>query len=174
MAFRGKVVHRTIRSAKRATDWIQSSVETAVSSIAAATAILDQSFNISEPSTVVRTRGSLWIQSDQIAASEQPFGALGMAVVTDQASAIGISAIPSPYTNAGSDSFFVHLPFAVATRFGDATGFSAQSFTEFKFDSKAMRKVADSDSIVVVLENGSAAHGLNFLISFRMLIKLHG
>ncbi len=76
--------------------------------LAAASVSLVSSLNAAalalRPFTIVRTRGLLIVQSDQVAATEQPFGALGLSVVTDQASAIGISAVPTPITDAGSRS----------------------------------------------------------------------
>ncbi len=99
MARRTRQSFRRSGAPRRSTEWIASAVITGSSSLAAATAVLDQSINIAEQSTIVRTRGSLFVKSDQVAANEQPFGALGMAVVTDQANAIGITAMPTPTTD---------------------------------------------------------------------------
>jgi len=121
----------------------------------------------------VRTRGSLWVASDQFATAEQPFGALGFSVVTDQALAIGVTAVPTPITDEGDDSFFLWAPFFADVRVGAATDTQWQTFTRLDFDSKAMRKVNDGRSVIVTLENASAADGLLFVIKFRMLVKLH-
>ncbi len=48
------------------------------------------------PWTVVRVRGVMHLMSDQEAASEQQALAYGVCVVSDQAAAIGITAIPTP------------------------------------------------------------------------------
>jgi len=140
--------------------------------LAASAVTLDQSFvSISgEPFTIMRTRGILTIESDQFAATENPFGAMGMAVVSEEALAAGVTAVPQPYSNSESDLFFVHQFFWSQFVFGDATGFSTDAHS-FEFDSKAMRKVQPEERIVVVLENGSNAFGLNFLLNFRMLMK---
>ncbi len=55
-----------------------------------------------------------------------------------------------------------------------AVGFQNIAFARFDFDSKAMRKVSESDSIVVTLENANSAHAVDFILQFRMLVKLHG
>ena len=78
---------------RRKTRWASDDIPTGLTTLAAATAVLDQSISIgtafgSDPVTIVRTRGNLWVQSDQTANSETPFGALGMIIVSDQAAAI--------------------------------------------------------------------------------------
>ena len=159
---------------RRSTQWIASTAETAVSTLAAASVVLDQSFAFAEPATVIRIRGQLWIRSDTLSASEEPFGAIGMAVVTDQALAIGVTAVPTPITDQSSDNWFLWQPFAQSIAFLDATGMNFNRFAQFELESKAMRKVDDGKAVVVVLENASAAHGMVYLMEFRMLVKLHG
>jgi hypothetical protein len=48
------------------------------------------------------------ISSDQFAQSESQIGAIGLAVVTDQAVGIGVTAVPTPITDLSSDSWFLH------------------------------------------------------------------
>ena len=60
------------------------------------------------PFTIVRTHLYWAFGSDQISANESQVVALGMAIVSEQAAAIGITAIPIPVTDLGSDLFFVH------------------------------------------------------------------
>ena len=163
--FRGRVGPR------RATQWIASTAETAVSSLAGSSVVLDQSFGFGEPATIVRVRGSLWVASDQVAATERPFGAIGFATVTDQALAIGVTAVPSPITDQSSEEWLLWQPFFVDYTFLDATGV-LQTYREYPLESKAMRKMGDSTSVIVVLEN-AATVGMNYLMEFRMLVKLH-
>ena len=168
--FRGRGRVHT-RGPIRQTQWIASAANTAVTALAAATSLLDQSLvPADQPETIVRVRGRLTIMSDQNVASENPFGAFGFNIVSAEALAAGAASIPAPYTNGGDDGWFVHQYFAAPLRFGDATGFSniAQSF---EFDSKAMRKLSPDDRMVVMIENASAVHGLQFLLDFRMLLK---
>ncbi len=162
-----------IRAPKRQTSWVASAALTDRSTLGAATAVLDQFFSITEPVTVVRTRGTLWVASDQTAANESPFGALGFAVVTDQARAIGVTAVPTPTTDQPSDSFFVWEPWFADARFASGVGFAMRTFYEYKFDSKAMRKVQESQDIVITIENASATDGALYILQFRMLLKLH-
>ncbi len=85
--------------ARRQTQWIGGAFLT--STIAAAdTAVQVQVFNAAalalRPFTIIRTRGWLSISSDQTTTSENQELVYGVAVVTDQANAIGVTAVPTP------------------------------------------------------------------------------
>ncbi len=166
--------HRGSRivTVRRATQWLASADIGSAKALANDAAVLDQSFTSDQPFTIVRTRGSIWISTDQSAAGESPFGALGFAVVSDQAAAIGVTAIPTPQTDMASDLFFVHALFAQSFLFATASGFESTGFERTDFDSKAMRKVNENETIVVGVEN-AAAVGMNYILQFRMLIKVH-
>ncbi len=168
--FRGRPAVRG-RAPRRATQWIQSVASTGFTGLAANSVVLNQTFPILEPQTIVRTRGSIWIESDQEAADEEPMGAVGLLVASDQAIAAGVASLPDPISEAASGLWFVWLPFAtVIIAVGGAAG--ARQGWEFPIDSKAMRKVSDGQTIGVVVVNSSALHGLEFMIQFRMLTKL--
>ncbi len=92
------------------------------------------------PFTVVRARGFIYVRSDQIAASESFGAALGVAVVSDEARAIGVTAIPTPITEDSSDLWFTYESIAGFSRFGDATGFGNEGSGR-TYDSRAMLKV---------------------------------
>ena len=164
---------------RRATEWGASAVPTVTTNLAANTVLLQQSFTAAVlegvvPATIVRTRGELWLRSDQVAASRTPFGALGFAVVSEQARAAGVASVPDPTTNALQDQWFVHQFWATDFTFITGAGFQGGStLTRYSFDSKAMRKVEDGDAIVVVIANSASAGGIDFVLNFRMLFKLH-
>jgi len=163
-----------VRNAGRATNWVASFDDTSFTAIAASGAVLDQSFVITEDTTIVRTRGSLWVSSDQVAAAEEPFGALGMAVATDQATAIGVTALPTPITDEGSDNFFLWMPWLASVNIATAASIANNPYMRYDFDSKAMRKANSGDNVVVTLENASGAHGVRYILKFRMLFKNRG
>ena len=123
------------------------------------------------PFTVVRVRGILHLSSDQAGAPEQQAVAMGLCVVSDQALAIGVSAVPTPVTDAFSDLFFVYQE--IMTK-GDATA-AGQIGEMVQYDSRAMRKVSDDQDVIVVLESQLAAltDGTITRHHGRMLIKLH-
>ena len=106
-----------------------------------------------------------------MASDEEPFGALGFAVVSDQASVIGITAVPSPTTDASSSLFFSWTPWFAPIETGTVVGFDAQAGQQYEFDSKAMRKVELGEDLVVTIENQNAADGASVLFLARILIK---
>ena len=129
------------------------------------------------PFTIVRTHLQFYAHSDQAATSETYGGAVGMAVVSDQALAVGVTAIPTPITDLGSDLFFVHQMY-----WGEAHLFSAIGVEDltgqgngWTVDSKAMRKVTDDQDLAIVLESTSGIIGEGSIVAMmgRMLIKLH-
>ena len=174
MAFKRRTFVRSGSGSKRATQWLSSADVTGFSGLAASAAVFDQTFPFGEDATIIRTRGTLWVSSDQVAASEEPFGALGMSVVTDQAAAIGVTALPTPITDESSDNWFLWMPWMASITLATAVSIQSNPYVAYPFDSKAMRKVDDGDNVAVVLENSSGADGVRFILKFRMLVKLHG
>ena len=164
---------------KRQTLWIGSADVTAVIALGGATAVLAQSISEATlqsagalPSTIVRTRGSLYVQSDQTAVAERPFGAIGMSVVSEQARVAGIASLPAPITEESSDMFFLWEPWQAAAVV-DSAAVAIQPMYRFDFDSKAMRKIDPGESIVVTIENAALAGiGAQFILKFRLLVKL--
>ena len=122
------------------------------------------------PFTVVRTRGYMHIASDQVAAAEQQAINLGYAVVSDQASAIGITAVPTPTTDKGSDLWFVYETLMTSQELNtDLRGIGKE------YDSRAMRKVELGQDVLVIAETEVATltNGVDLRHSARLLIKLH-
>ena len=163
-------------SQRRKTVWLASLDSTTITTLAAATAVLDQAFNGSQitslgPLTIVRTIGTLWVKTDQVAATEIPFGALGMSVVSEQARVAGVASIPTPITDEASDLFFVYKAWAASLLLADATGV-ATYVDRYDFDSRAQRKVQDGEAIVITLENASSVHAIGYVLKYRMLVKL--
>ena len=165
--YRGKV--------DRKTEWIASADITAVTSLASQAAILDQTLIIASfpqliGATVVRTRGSWWVDTDQVSGTESYLAAMGMAIVSAQAAAIGVTAVPTPITDEFSDLFFVYDVLGGRFNFGTAASFAQTGVTK-EFDSKAQRKVSEDETLIVTLEN-SFSVGLNYWLKFRLLFKL--
>ncbi len=102
-----------VRGPKRLTTWIGSANISSPVSLAAGAVVLDQSFSVASngfdtPFTVVRVRGELWTKSDQIIASENPFGAMGAAVVSQPALTAGVASVPTPISEEASELWFLH------------------------------------------------------------------
>ncbi len=159
---------------RRETLWL--GIGSGANSIAAsATAVLINSLNAAamalRPFTIVRTVGTWLVHSDQSAATEAYFGNIGAAVVSDQAEAIGVSAVPTPATDLGSDLWFMHQTWI--GRF-QLVGSAIQTEVVSKnYESRAMRKVEDGQDLVFVIEAGLGENGLTLSHVGRVLIKLH-
>ena len=90
------------------------------------------------PFTIVRLRFEIMIRSDQAAQAEVQIGAFGLAVVSDEAVAVGVSAVPTPVAQDASDYWFVHQYYmSNSTNLTDLV----VPASKFTIDSKAMRKV---------------------------------
>ncbi len=159
-----------IRS-RRETTWFQF-VPIEVTLAAASTAVLAFSLNAAalalRPFTVVRTRFELDLSSDQSAAIEKQRAAVGIAVVSDQSVAIGVTAVPTPSTDMGSNLWLTHqIIYADETALTDRT----RRATRMSIDSKAMRKVEVGQDVIVVVETLPIGAGALFVVGGRMLIK---
>ena len=126
------------------------------------------------PFTVIRTRGVLGLTSDQTGASEPYSASYGHAIVSDQAVAIGVTAVPIPSTDDGSDLWYVYEAlfglFTFVTGAGILLNHGAVDRT---FDSKAMRKVEDGQDLLVVAETSAISVGAILTSYERILLKLH-
>jgi len=176
MARRGQIVSVPVgsRAPRRLTAWagVAPGVATGVSG-----GVVLNSSNAAllalRPFTIVRTHFQCLIFSDQDAADESQIGAVAGAVVSDQATAIGITAVPTPVTDVGSDLFFFHQWIFNRFTFADPSGIDASAGTQYTIDSKAMRKVNDDQDILFLMELSTAGAGFQTITAGRLLIKLH-
>jgi len=125
------------------------------------------------PFTIVRTHLEGLIFSDQEAADESQIGAVAGAIVSEQAVAIGITAVPTPVTDLGSDLFFLHQVMLNRFQLATASGFDGSSGTRYSIDSKAMRKVNEDQEAIFVAELSGVGSGWTMILGGRILIKLH-
>ena len=161
----------------RDTVWFQF-LFTRVTMAAASTAVLSTSLNAAalalRPFTIVRTRGVVGFNSDQVGATESYQGSIGMCVVSDQASGIGVTAVPTPQTDLGSDLWFLHESGFGRFEFVSGVGvLEVGSNMDRVVDSKAMRKVDIGQDLVIVQETSAISNGMILTFQFRMLVKVH-
>ncbi len=123
------------------------------------------------PFTIVRTRGILHIESDQVIASEKPVVVFGAIIVQEEAVDAAVAALPTPAVEFNAP-WFVYEPLIAAFSFSDATGIRDPAGYTKEFDSKAMRKVGQSEDMALILDNSSTVGAL-VTCQGRMLIKLH-
>ncbi len=165
-----------VRAQRRKTLWLEWDIQTDFTVLAFNTKLLNTGLNAAalafRPFTIVRVISDLFVGSDQVAAIEFPFGAVGVTVVTDEAVAAGAASIPGPYTNSSSDWLF-HEYFAADVRFISGAGTEFNTLRHQHSDQKAMRKVDVGSDMITVVENTSSADGLAFIWSLRILIKLN-
>ena len=170
------VRQRFVRGSKsnRVPTWLFANV--AQTAIAANSAVLLGSLNAAglalRPFTVIRSHLWFHMESDQVAASEESHGALGLIVANDQAVAAGANSIPAPASNADAP-FFVYQAFINSFIRLDATGVIEPAGTNVQIDSKAMRKVGANEDIAIMIENDDATTGFLASIQGRILVKLH-
>ena len=140
--------------------------------VPASTKVLLGSFALENPGieeTVRRTMGRMFVQSDQFAIIESQFGALGFAVVTDQALAAGVASFPGPVTDAASDSWFVWEPILQSTAGSDGGGINIIPPVATNYHSKGMRKVPDGFVVAIIAENAVATSDFEIAISISLL-----
>jgi len=124
------------------------------------------------PFTIIRSHLQFMFTTDQLAQTETPFGGIGQVVVTDQAQAIGVTAVPDPVTEPDAD-WFVYQPWMVDFHFATASGFNSSAGSQYTVDSKAMRKVGNNQTFITVGANSNTGDGAIVTGFGRQLIKLH-
>jgi len=176
MAGRARTLVQRPRSQKRKAFWIGLGGVTGTTGVAASTTLLHASLNAAalalRPFTVVRSVGSLYISSDQSAATEQVLGAFGNAIADDRAVSVGATAIPRPYTDISDSDWFQWGSFSSRFTFKDATGFQGVQVQRVDWDQKGQRKIALGSDIIQVIENISGL-GLVFIWTQRLLCLAH-
>ena len=174
MITRNRVSVRRVGS-KRQTAWDICSAPTGFSALAAgakAIAVFAPAAVLQEmaPATVVRTRGVLAIQTDNTGAAEEQIGALGFGFVNEVAAQLGVTGLPGPATDCAWGGWFVHQFFIQSFLFISGVGVDPARATQYPIDSKAMRKFENDEAMLAAVENFGTT-GLEFALSFRMLIK---
>ena len=125
--------------------------------------------------TIVRTRGELLLSLLTAAAPQQGFQwAFGMCIVSENAFNAGVASVPAPLADGSWDGWFVHhqgsLKSGTATPAQEA---SDGTVNRLIIDSKAMRKLHQSDFVVGVLETVEAGTAtMHAELHTRILSKL--
>ncbi len=163
------------RTQKRATTWLDVPItSTNFTGIGGTLLVSLTALELAKrPFTIVRAHLEMQLSSDQAVASEIMLGAIGFAVVSDQAFGVGVTAVPTPVTDAESDLWFLHKYFMSNFNLGTGVGFQEPSSRSYTLESKAMRKVNDDQDVVLVAELGSPSQGFNLQVAGRVLIKEH-
>jgi len=127
--------------------------------------------------TLVRIRGQFTVcitATTTIGDGFQRFG-LGICIVSENAFGVGATAIPAPLTDVGWDGWMWHYLGGQLRGFSTTElGVAPMEAVRVEIDTKAMRKIKESDIVVGVIELGSevGASTLEFAAETRMLFKL--
>jgi len=165
------------RSPRRTVGWgigPGSSAATALS--ASGQSILGSGLIVGEVAkvTVVRLRGNLQAYLTATAAANDGFHcAVGIGIVTNEAFAIGPTALPGPLSEADWDGWFYHRIFDLHQGAENAVNTALLDAVQFEVDSKAMRKwdggAETMVAMVEVSEIGTSVMTIYF--DTRVLIK---
>ena len=96
-------------------------------------------------------------------------GAIGFGLVSDQAFGAGAASLPGPWSDPDWDGWFLWMPWSFRWEFADASG-QVLGDARKTIDSKAMRKVGQNETLVVMAESQGTAAVV--AVSFRLLVKL--
>ena len=143
---------------RRGTFWGRSPADTDTFDLAGSTAVLDSTaVPVVEGETIIRMRGQILVGSDQKVATEPWTGAVGALVASDQAVAVGVGSLPTPYTDQDSDLWFMHQFWGGVFRHNSSVGTEAQVLSRFEFDSKAMRKMMTGTTLCIIAKKYHAS-----------------
>jgi len=121
--------------------------------------------------TVVRTRGEVSLGPGAGVESDvEIVAAYGLCVVSDQALAAGAASIPDPFDDAGWDGWFVWRSIHLTQEASGTPATITLNSVQQEVDSKAMRKVSDNESIILMAASQGGA--FRIAMSVRLLLKV--
>ena len=161
---------------RKLTDWAFGPDANEVALSASSKILLTTAFAVTQPSTLVRIRGYFdFCMLSTSALGDGMMGALGIALVSDDAFAAGITAIPGPQSDANWDGWIFHSFWGVRSVTGTiADGANAVgAYYRMIVDSKAMRKWDPANTLVGVVEGvESGAMSVEVNGETRLLLKV--
>ncbi len=160
----GRARGRTDRP-RRLYEW-SGSFAASTTAIPANSDVLVASATVTEAHTLMRAYLGLLVQTDQVAAAEEATGAVGIGIVSAEAFAIGITALPSPLTSMDFP-WWLHGFWG----FNIINGVSSNPFSR-ELETKSARKVTSGEVVVVIVSNGAAGFGAEALTNVRFLSML--
>jgi len=124
--------------------------------------------------TIVRLRGAFSAYLRSATAADNGFHcALGVGIASEDAFAVGVTALPNPLDDADWPGWFYHRFFDIHAS-GAFAGDQPGGSVAFEVDSKAMRKMGENEIVFAnlqVIEDSAATMTVWF--DSRLLAKLH-
>jgi len=160
------------RGARRSTSWLTGPqlVSTATGTVGTIQGFTTGLQILDEGVTLVRTRGEVLFRVTAAAGvGDEMGGAVGIAIASENAFGVGITAIMDPFVDSEWDGWLWHSFFRVGGLVNDGAGFQ-----RIEIDSKAMRKVAALDVLygVIKVETEIGTVTLVMAADTRMLFKI--
>ncbi len=173
---RGSRFPRTRGSSRRRVSWIEGPFGE-ITNITTTTVNVfptAQQF-VEDDLTIVRTRGELLVGLTAGDSLNEGFKwAFGMCVVSENAAGVGVTAIPAPLVDIAWDGWLVYLTGQLnMDNTTLATASDVSRAARYEIDSKAMRKVHRTDTVVAMF--GTTIAGTTTMqtnVTTRMLMKL--
>ncbi len=162
--------HRSfqMQRSSRLTQWLGPAFQGYVS-VASGGATLISTATFEDPVTLMRSRGMVSITPTAVSADLDLVGAFGVGIVSAEAAAAGVASMPEPYSDSDWGGWVVWRSFAYHFEFATAAAVNYPRF-DFEVDSKAMRKISASETIVTIAESVTGAFEISS--NLRRLIKL--
>ena len=149
-------------------------IEATYTTVAANSAVLLFTFTPSNPGidlVILRTVGVVSVALDQSTSNENQLGGFGLIAVSDDAVAIGITAIPDPVSDIDHDGWFIYQAFSQQS----GVSGSFMPSREYQFDSKAKRILpGEGITLAGVCANAHASQGLEVQVGLRILAQVRG
>ena len=127
--------------------------------------------------TIVRTRGELSVALGPSTTALAGFDRIGfgMCIVSENAFGIGVTAVPTPITDIAWDGWLFHDLMSIFTiQDSETWSNSGSPFKRVEIDSKAMRKIKNTDVLIGVMEFSSetGTATIEARLNTRVLVKL--
>ena len=169
---------RRTSGSKRITEWAQGPFSSGVDvATASGNNLIDTGQEFLQAGTLVRLRGELAIW---VVVATAPFDGFtsysaGIGIVTADAFAVGASAMPSPRGDADWSGWIWHHSGAAIVEASTTESTQGLASVRLAIDSKAMRKVGVNEVVfgAVSFQTEVGTATVNFVLSTRMLVKLH-
>ena len=156
--------------ARRSTSWAVGASETRQLTAVGVTLWAVGSQAVVPGLTLVRTRGELLVAISSVAAVTDTMRmAFGLCVVSENAFGAGVGSVPTPDVDMAWDGWLWHRFVSLAVSAGSEAGTA-----RIEIDSKAMRKIKETDVLIgvteVIAESGTVVCSLR--AETRVLMKL--
>ena len=182
MAHSRRSSFRSPRSSRRATSWDSGPEQLAVvgsSAVGKTVWATGVALGKEEKATLVRLHGLLaGTLSRAVSAGDGMSGAVGIGLVSNDAAAVGATAIPGPFSDPSWPGWWFHQYFdlrgVAAQTIGQDVARNAGLDLHMPLDSKAMRIMGSAETLVGVFEVGTETGDaqINWSAQTRILVKM--